>query len=49
MERPIFKPVGTPVTQLDTPALIVDLALVEQNITTLHTFFKQRRPRCGRT
>src|SRR5262249_17333365 len=42
MERPIFKPVGTPVAQLDTPALVVDLALVEHNIATLHAFFQQR-------
>lgn len=41
MERPIFKPVGTPVAQLDTPALVVDLTLVEQNIATLHGFFRQ--------
>src|SRR6266446_1137544 len=40
MERPIFKPVGTPVAQLDTPALVVDLTLVEQNISTLHAFFE---------
>ena len=31
MERPIFKPIGTPAAQLDTPALVVDLALVEQH------------------
>ena len=42
MERPIFKPIGTPVAQLDTPALVVDLALVEHNIATLHAFFQQR-------
>ena len=42
MERPIFKPLGTPVAQLDTPALVVDLALVEHNIATLHAFFQQR-------
>jgi D-serine deaminase-like pyridoxal phosphate-dependent protein len=41
MERPIFKPVGTPVEQLDTPALVVDLAILEHNIETLHTFFRQ--------
>ncbi len=40
MERPIFKPVGTPVAQLDTPVLVVDLTLVEQNISTLHAFFE---------
>ncbi len=42
MERPIFKPVGTPMEQLDTPALVVDLAILEQNIDTLHAFFRQR-------
>jgi len=41
MERPIFKPVGTPVEQLDTPALVVDLAVLERNIDTLHGFFRQ--------
>ena len=40
MERPIFKPVGTPVAQLDTPALVVDLACVEHNLTTFHGFFR---------
>jgi 3-hydroxy-D-aspartate aldolase len=39
MERPIFKPVGTPVMQLDTPALVVDLPTLERNIETLHAFF----------
>jgi D-serine deaminase-like pyridoxal phosphate-dependent protein len=42
MERPIFKPVGTPVAHLDTPALIVDLGTLEGNIATLHAFFRQR-------
>ena len=41
MERPIFKPVGTPVEQLDTPALVVDVAILERNIDTLHSFFRQ--------
>jgi D-serine deaminase-like pyridoxal phosphate-dependent protein len=41
MERPIFKPVGTPVEHLDTPALVVDLAIMERNIDTLHAFFRQ--------
>ena len=40
MERPIFKPVGTPVAQLDTPALVVDLPILERNIDTLHSFFR---------
>jgi D-serine deaminase-like pyridoxal phosphate-dependent protein len=42
MERPIFKPVGTPTAQLDTPALVVDLAILERNLDTLHSFFRQR-------
>jgi D-serine deaminase-like pyridoxal phosphate-dependent protein len=41
MERPIFKPVGTPMEQLDTPALVVDLAVLERNIDVLHGFFQQ--------
>ena len=42
MERPIFKPVGTPVEQLDTPALVLDLDVLERNIETVHSFFRQR-------
>ncbi len=42
MERPVFKPVGTPVDQLDTPALVVDLDALEHNIETLHSFFSNR-------
>ncbi len=41
MERPIFQPVGTPVEELDTPALVVDLEVMEQNIETLHSYFRQ--------
>ncbi len=40
MERPIFQPVGTPVEQLDTPALVVDLDVMEQNIRTYHDYFQ---------
>lgn len=36
MERPIFQPVGTPAEELDTPALVVDLGIMEQNIAVLH-------------
>ena len=39
MERPIFQPVGTPVEELDTPALVVDLDLMESNIQTYHGYF----------
>ncbi|MEE9198524.1 MAG: alanine racemase [Dehalococcoidia bacterium] len=42
MERPIFKPVGTPVGELDTPALVVDITVLERNIETLHSFFRGR-------
>lgn len=39
MERPIFQPVGTPVAELDTPALVVDLDLMESNIQTYQGYF----------
>ena len=42
MERPIFKPVGTPVEELDTPSLVVDLSVLEQNIETMHSFFRDK-------
>ena len=42
MERPIFKPIGTPEEELDTPALVVDLAKLHQNIETMHSFFRDR-------
>lgn len=41
MERPVFQPIGTPVEELDTPALIVDLDVMGRNIETLHSFFHQ--------
>ena len=40
MERPIFQPVGTPVEALDTPALVVDVDVLEQNLDTVHSFFR---------
>jgi 3-hydroxy-D-aspartate aldolase len=43
MERPLFKPVGTPVLQLDTPALVVDMAALEHNLATVHGFFHARQ------
>jgi D-serine deaminase-like pyridoxal phosphate-dependent protein len=43
MERPLYKPVGTPVKQLDTPALVVDLAALEHNLETVHAFFRQHQ------
>ncbi len=42
MERPIFKPIGTPVEELDTPTLVVDLARFQANVETVHTFFASR-------
>ena len=36
MERPIFQPIGAPAEELDTPALVVDLGIMEQNIAVLH-------------
>ena len=39
MERPVFQPPTTPVEELDTPALVVDLDVMEQNIRTLHAAF----------
>lgn len=49
MERPVFKPTGTPVQDLDTPALVVDVDTLERNLETVHSFFRQRdsklRPR----
>lgn len=45
MERPILKPIGTPVEGLDTPALVVDLDALEHNISTLHSFFQQKAAR----
>lgn len=43
MERPIFKPLGTAVAELDTPALVVDMALLERNLETLHSFFQRQQ------
>ncbi len=39
MERPIFQPVGTPVEELDTPALVVDLDIMDRNIQTFQSYF----------
>ncbi len=41
MERPVFQPVGTLVQDLDTPALVVDLEVMERNIEALHSFFRR--------
>ena len=42
MERPIFKPVGTPSAELDTPALVVDIDRMSANIEAVHGFFRSR-------
>lgn len=42
MERPIFKPIGTPEEALDTPSLVVELGGLNQNIETMHSFFRGR-------
>jgi D-serine deaminase-like pyridoxal phosphate-dependent protein len=39
MERPIFQPVGTPVEELDTPALVIDLDVMDKNIRTFQGYF----------
>ena len=44
MERPIFQPIGTPVEELDTPALVVDVDVMERNIDTVHGHFRRLRP-----
>ncbi|PKB73150.1 MAG: hypothetical protein BZY75_03320 [SAR202 cluster bacterium Io17-Chloro-G7] len=41
MERPVFQPVGTPVLDIDTPALVVDLVAMELNIEVMHSYFRQ--------
>jgi len=43
MERPIFKPIGTPEEELDTPTLVVDLEKLEGNIETMASFFRDRK------
>ena len=39
MERPILKPIGTPSEELDTPALVVDLNILDSNISKFHSRF----------
>lgn len=45
MERPVFQPPGTPVEELDTPALVVDLDVMGRNIETLHSSFSRSNAR----
>ena len=42
MERPIFKPIGTAAEDLDPCSLVVDRRILEQNIETMHSFFRDR-------
>ena len=42
MEHPIPKPLGTPVENLDTPTLVIDLDALEENLETLHSFFSKQ-------
>ncbi len=42
MERPIFKAPGTPVEELDTPAFVIDLDILDRNIEAVHSFFRGR-------
>ena len=45
MERPILKPIGTPAEELDTPALVVDLDILESNIANFHAHFQRSNPK----
>ncbi len=42
MERAVFRPIGSPVERLDTPALVIDLATMERNIEILHSAFRNQ-------
>ena len=37
MERPTFKPIGTPSEELDTPALVIDLDALDANVSLVHS------------
>jgi 3-hydroxy-D-aspartate aldolase len=39
MEKPVFQPIGTPILELDTPALVVDMEIVETNLRILVSQF----------
>ena len=45
MERPAYKPIGTPVQELDTPALVVDVAAMERNIEALRGLLPDGPPK----
>ena len=42
MERPIFKPIGTSAKELDPSSLVVDVGVLEKNVETMHSFFRDR-------
>ena len=42
MQRPISKPIGTPVEDLDTPALLVDLDKLDANISAFNDEVRAR-------
>ena len=42
MERPIFKPIGTPAEDLDPSSLVVDVGVLEGNIEKMHSHFRGR-------
>ena len=33
---------GTPIDEIETPALVLDLSILERNIETMHAFFRNR-------
>ena len=45
MERPILKPIGASAEELDTPALVVDLDILESNIASYHSQFGDCGPK----
>ena len=52
MGRPVFQAPGTPMEELDTPALVVDLEVMDRNIDKVHACFSDSsakiRPHAGR-
>ncbi len=41
--------IGQPLEAVDTPALLVDLGVMERNIARMAAFFKGRRWACAHT
>ena len=44
MPTPFVEPPGTPLWELDTPALVMDIARVEDNIARMAAFLKDNAP-----